>query len=1217
MNKLKTKINMKKIKIIGLLGFVLCGLFVFAQPETYTVQKTYIDNNIKTNGVGSITGAIANTAFNYLLRNSQLYEYDITRPYKLGQVTIKDSVIYQALVDMTAGAWDSTKWYSLSLDTTSLSDRIDLKQDISDTSVYDASKWYVDSSIVAIIDTGYVKTTGDTMYGNLQVRDSIQAEMFTQYGTSDFYILSNYVTSNFYVNTRPSSSTNLTVSTGTNSSGLFYLTTGNSTGSLGTGDIHINTGYGIDASSGTTGNMYIETGLNSSVSSGTGYISLATGTCAGSSGLINIVSGISSGASSGDISIKSGTGSSQSGNVTINSGNSSILSGSITVKTGTSSNQSGNIDIYSGNGTTTDGDIRIGKGGSVTGDFHKAITSNMSIMLRDTSNGAICDNKKIPATMITGLASGDSSWVVATADTLITSKIKPSSEGVFSIFDTSSVPKSMFYLAPSIVAVSDPVTQVDYITVDKTGCMQLTHYNNHTTFLSCGNGGLFVSDSLGVNTFDVSAEDKYIRFKNTETVFFAVDSAEGTTIRYIDYDATQDTMLVYNPTTREINTRVLSLTNDWSLTGNTGTDSAANYVGTTDAKPLMFGTNGSAKMKLSRQGSILSLGALSLNNVFSGQGNIGLNYTGNINGTYMYGNIGLAAATITGSNLYSNIVGGGGTIQGGSNNNSNYINGTGIINGGGNAGNIIMSSGGISGSYSGTNIINTPYSIYGSSSYNLIFGPYAKMNRAANNTFAFNGSTGADYSYAFGDGTVTNQQHEFVCGRANDTVTVSGRLFSIGKGSNTNALTISATKTLVNTDSLKVDLLSYKAPTASSSFVYQDSLTKFVYKTKSIPSTYITGLTSGYWGTTLNSLSDSTTNNKIGSSTSYPIDFYTNNTLRWRMQGGTGFLGFGTTTPAVPLHIVKNVNSFAGGKCAQIKNSNSGSNAYTIMQIGNNTADLIGALGVTSSANTANMATIGGNGVFLTSNSTAYKVGIGVNLGCQIVASSATTVGFFTGATTYNINIDGQAAKTMGMIRNTTANTAGTSFTINSSGATSGANNKSGGDLILAPGVKTGIFSNSSVRVQTYGSNASSTSDNSLYDRASFMSCESVIDNTLDTLFRVTLGNDSMFTGTLNYNVRVIDNDSNQMEKGYHELMYIRTGNLELSNTDPQVMKQVLENGTLTTTFSYIFDYTNSYLYVCVNVNSTTHQALTTRGNMFVRCDLIGMGGRFTNLTEF
>ena len=239
----------------------------------------------------------------------------------------------------------------------------------------------------------------------------------------------------------------------------------------------------------------------------------------------------------------------------------------------------------------------------------------------------------------------------------------------------------------------------------------------------------------------------------------------------------------------------------WLLHGNASTDSTTYFIGTTDATPLMFGVNGSAKLKLSRQGSILSFGALYLNNVFSGQGNIGLNYTGNINGTYMYGNIGLAAATITGSNLYSNIVGGGGVIQGGSNNNSNYVNGSGIINGGGNVGNIVMSSGGISGSYSGTNIINTPYSIHGSSSYNLIFGPSAKMNRSANNTFAFNGSTGADNSYAFGLGTVTKQQHEFVCGLSNDTVHESGRLFSIGKGSNTNALTITATKTKSNTDS--------------------------------------------------------------------------------------------------------------------------------------------------------------------------------------------------------------------------------------------------------------------------------------------------------------------------------------------------------------------------------------------------------------------------------
>lgn len=47
---------------------------------------------------------------------------------------------------------------------------------------------------------------------------------------------------------------------------------------------------------------------------------------------------------------------------------------------------------------------------------------------------------------------------------------------------------------------------------------------------------------------------------------------------------------------------------DWRLAGNTGTNPAMDYLGTTDAQPLVFRTNGVERMRLSETSALLSLG---------------------------------------------------------------------------------------------------------------------------------------------------------------------------------------------------------------------------------------------------------------------------------------------------------------------------------------------------------------------------------------------------------------------------------------------------------------------------------------------------------------------------------------------------------------------------------------------------------------------------------
>ena len=78
--------------------------------------------------------------------------------------------------------------------------------------------------------------------------------------------------------------------------------------------------------------------------------------------------------------------------------------------------------------------------------------------------------------------------------------------------------------------------------------------------------------------------------------------------------------------------------------------------------------------------------------------------------------------------------------------------------------------------------------------------------------------------------------------------------------------------------------------------------------------------------------------------------------------------------------------------------------------------------------------------------------------------------------------MSGDTAQIVAQARHTTSNTAGTSLTVKSAGATAAATNKAAGDLVLATGLSTGNGAGA-VIIQTTGSIAASTSDNSLTAR--------------------------------------------------------------------------------------------------------------------------------------
>jgi len=91
----------------------------------------------------------------------------------------------------------------------------------------------------------------------------------------------------------------------------------------------------------------------------------------------------------------------------------------------------------------------------------------------------------------------------------------------------------------------------------------------------------------------------------------------------------------------------------------------------------------------------------------------------------------------------------------------------------------------------------------------------------------------------------------------------------------------------------------------------------------------------------------------------------------------------------------------------------------------------------------------------------------------------AGSVGIGTTSPTNLLSLGGNSARTFWMERHTTANTAGNSLTVQAGGATSGATDKAGGDLILQPGVSTGS-AESGVQVKGCVAGASGTADRTL-----------------------------------------------------------------------------------------------------------------------------------------
>ena len=187
-----------------------------------------------------------------------------------------------------------------------------------------------------------------------------------------------------------------------------------------------------------------------------------------------------------------------------------------------------------------------------------------------------------------------------------------------------------------------------------------------------------------------------------------------------------------------------------------------------------------------------------------------------------------------------------------------------------------------------------------------------------------------------------------------------------------------------------------------------------------------------------------------------------------------GNVGVGTAMPSQLLHVSDTLGT-SEGVFNRVEDTGTSQDAYfgVYRYASGNAYGMIGFAGVPN----------GNNYAFLGNSSNTYfnapsggSMFFRINQVDRVTINSAGNIGISTTSPTRILGIGGNSARNIGMERHTTANTAGNSLTLNAGGATSGATDKTGGNLILTSGISTGTGS-SNIYMQTVTAGTSGTTD--------------------------------------------------------------------------------------------------------------------------------------------
>lgn len=202
---------------------------------------------------------------------------------------------------------------------------------------------------------------------------------------------------------------------------------------------------------------------------------------------------------------------------------------------------------------------------------------------------------------------------------------------------------------------------------------------------------------------------------------------------------------------------------------------------------------------------------------------------------------------------------------------------------------------------------------------------------------------------------------------------------------------------------------------------------------------------------------------------------------------------------------------------------------------------------------------------------------------------------------TGDITMYGNIARTLSIDRHTTTNSTGSNLLINSGGATSGATDKNGGMITIAPGLSTGTGF-SSVRLQRNSRNAStSTSDNSLNDAIIVFSEKNLTNNDSVPLFEVSLATLQGGGGMYIYTCFVSNGVDLQTHTGHVHLAFVNKAGMrtvQIVDEGPTDDADANSSGTLTDGWGYATG-TNKIIIKAIFSSSLTPTSMKLYGTYF------------------